>query len=196
MYSNVRLALIVNFLTLVLVLKAVASPESDLKPDEIDTRPLNSRANWGASLHGYRKNSQKTLSASIGSMAGTLVDASENRSSNFLGLSQTNYNHEMTSQHFGFELLQNGQLGAHLGFRTALFWGSWFEPYYQIGAGSLLKASEGPGSLINYQRYQGRAHFGFEDLFSYDRRLRLDFGVALSPLGLSYQYSLSYVFSD
>jgi hypothetical protein len=196
MLSKVRLALISFFLTFVLVQSAQSAPESTLRPPEIDTRPLGPYANQGSSLFAYRKNSKKTVALSAGSMAGTLVDANEVRSSSFLGITQTNYNSDRTAQNYGVELLQNGQVGAHLGFRTSLVWGEWFEPYYQYGIGSLLKASEGPASLINFQRYQARLHAGFEDFLDWDRNLRLDFGLAFSPLGPSYQFSVFYVFAD
>jgi hypothetical protein len=196
MLSKVRLALISFFLTFVLVQNAYPSPNASHPPPEIDTRPTSPKVNWGSSLLAQRKNSKRTVSLSGGNMAGTLVDTSEVRSSPFIGLMQTNYNSDMTAQHFGIELLQNGQVGAQLGYRTLMAWGKWYEPYYQYGFGSLLKTSEGPASLINYQRYQARMNVGFEDLLSYDRKFRLDFGLAISPLGPSYQISLAYVFVD
>ncbi len=196
MFSKVRLALILSFLTFVLVQSCLGTTENNILPNVIDTKPLNSNENSGAKLIAYRKKSQKTLTAALGGMSGTLVDDSEIRSSRFLGLSQTNYNHDMTAQNFGLELLENGQVGAHLGFRKSIVWGDWFEPYVQWGVGSLFKTSEGPGSLINYQRYQARLHFGFEDLFNLKRNIRADIGIAQSPIGFSYQYSIGYVFED
>lgn len=196
MFSKVRLALILTFLTLVSVQPCWGASDSRQSPREIDTRPLSPNDTLGAKLVPYRKDSKKTLTATLGGVSGALVDESEIRSSRFLGFSQTNYNHDMTAQNFGFELLENGQVGAHLGFRKSIKWGEWFEPYYQWGVGSLFKTSEGPASLINYQRYQARLHFGFEDLFHFKRNLRADIGIAQSPIGFSYQYSIGYVFED
>lgn len=125
-------------------------------------------------------------------MSGNLVDKDQNRSTNFLSLTQTNPNVDLTSQNFGFEATELGLVGAHWGFRNLLTLGEWFEPYYQYGVGALYKSQEGLATFINYERYQARASVGFEDFFHLRRQLRFDVTVAYSPLGLSYQAGLSY----
>lgn len=191
-----RLALNFTFLTLVVPAILLAVPNTDQKPIDIHTKPNSSSADLGADLIGYRNNAKHTLAFGLGTMSGALIDEGESISSDFFSISQLNDNQDMSGQKYGVELLKNGQIGVHLDLRKTLAWGQWYEPFFQYGVGALYKTSESIGSLINYQRYQGRVHLGFEDLLRINRRLRLDIGLALSPIGLSYQYSLAYVIAD
>ena len=191
-----RLAPIFAFLTFVLGVPAGASTDTDLKQPKIDTRPVSPQSQWGAILIPTRSNSENTLTFSLGAMTGALVDERENVTSSFFDITQTNENHDFTAQEYGVQLLQNGQVGWHWGFKTLMVLGEDFEPYYKFGVGSLSKTSEGLASVVNYQRYQARAAIGLDDLLSWNRQLRAELAVADSALGLSCQFVLGYSFSD
>lgn len=191
-----RLALIFLNLTFVLVNASQALPDSELGPPPINTKPTSPQSEWGASLLQSRKNSDHTLSFSLGEMAGFLVDKGEFRRSSFVSIQQTNYNRDFTAQEYGVELLSNGQVGLNWGFKTLMMLGKSFEPFYKYGFGGLYKTTEGLGSFINYERYQARVAMGVDDLLSLERQLRAEAGVAYSVLGVSYFISIGYAFGD
>lgn len=191
-----RLALIYFFLTFVVGASAWAAPDSDLKAPKINTRPNTDQSEWGAKLIPTRSNADHTLTFSLGTIAGSLSEEGENTNATFLGISQTKDLGLLTAHEFGVEILDNGQMGAHLARKKLMRLGENFEPYYKVGVGALYKSTEGFGSLVNYKRYQGRASIGLDDIMGWKRRLRGEVGIAYGFLGLTYQAWLGYSLSD
>jgi hypothetical protein len=188
---------LVHFLTFVLLTPLVlASPDSTISPSKINSGPKSPWQNEGETLIASRNDIPHSLTLGFGLMIGPLVDQGENRSSSFVGISQTNQNHTLTAQDYGIELSQIGMVGAHWFFRTPLYIGRVYDAFYQLGAGALFKPQEGLGSFINYERYQARAGCGFENFLNFNRKLRVETQAALSPLGFSLFLALGYNFPD
>lgn len=193
----ISLMRLVHFLTLVLFsVGALASPDSTITPTEIDAGPTSPWLQEGAVLIPARVSADHSLTFSVGTMMGILVDEGEVRSTPYLALSQTNYNKDFTSTNYGLELTQIGLVGAHWDQRTTWAMSKYYEPCYQWGIGAIYKPPEGIGTFINYVRYQARFGLSLEDFLSWQRRLRLELVGGLSPLGFSTLLQIGYTIQD
>jgi hypothetical protein len=211
-------------MTLVLVfawnLSALAAPSTDVKPKKINpsgrqshqpadpekkvqlesTSPTDVGAPPGQfsddALISTRPFALNAWTAGAGFWFGNLEERETMSIAMFTSLTKTNYNLDETAQEFGVQILSSNLLGASWGFKWLPSIGFGQEMFYKAGFGALYMPSENIGTLINYRRYYISGSWGFEDLFKLQRHLRGDLTGTLSPLGITIQFNLGFVFGE
>ena len=196
-----RLNLFVHFLTLVVlnfsfIGKVLAAQDTSVVPLSINTKPTSPQLQYGPTLYKKRYMTDHTLTSSLGYWKGHLEDFYSVKSTTYLAFTQTNYNPNFTAQEYGLQLTDIGLVGAHAGIKSTPWLGENWEPFFKGSLGALFKPSESIGSIINFDRYQLQFTTGFEDLFSFHRKFRLELGFARSNMGYSYLVGLGYVIAD
>lgn len=109
-------------------------------------------------------------------------------------LGQTHYREAQRATEWTFEFASSILYGGSYGYKWLHDLGGSYEPYSKISLGGLFSVNESFGTFVNWKRYQLRASYGFEDLFSMGRRVRCEGTIAYSGFGFALFLSGSYAF--
>lgn len=139
-----------------------------------------------------RKHSRSLMA---GYWSGALVEK-ESESSLGATLIVQNENRNESAQSYGLSILTNRSFGLHWDYQIHCCMGDYYEPNWGLGIGSLWSTEDSLANIANIERYQLRLRGGFEDLFNFNRRLRGEVILKVSPLGFSVQAGLGWTWDQ
>jgi hypothetical protein len=207
-------------LGLILNVQVFATPSTDIKPKKIDPKSSRPQQNVDPEKKVQMESTSPTdvgeppsiysedvliatrpfalnaWTVGGGFWYGNLEERESASLAVFYSLTKTNYNLDETAQETSVQILSTNLVGANWGFKWLTSVGQGQEMYYKSGFGALYMPSENIGTLINYRRYYISGSWGFENLYKLQRRVRADITATLSPIGLTFQFNLGFVFSD
>jgi hypothetical protein len=185
-----RLCVPILFLTLVLsVPAAYSAPVIDHRPPKIEISPKDPTEEIASTRREFND-----WSLRLGFLGGALKETNQAEQLYFYGL---RYSFEReTLQVWEFELNTGGDNFLHLSLGKKFYFPleDVTLPYYKLGVGALINSSDNLASVFNIKKIQGMAAVGLDDLFSWDRRLQGEIGVAYALIGPQFEMSLGIAF--
>jgi len=202
--------------------KVHAAPSTDVPPDQIDSglhpregqekstetdfshsiqitpveseHPFKIKDNDDPPIIATRKLTDEATFVSLGIWMGSVIDNSLNDSITYIRIGESVYRTPQTGYEWTIDLASSGNAGWSTGYKFLEDLGKNYEPYMKVAIGALYSASEGIGTVINWQRYQLRGEIGCEDLFERNRRYRAELGASWSGFGVGVYVGTSLAF--
>jgi len=217
MISLMRLAFLLYFLTLVVVV-AEAAPNTDIKPAPIQTKDPAARPSeksielepvqtTEAPTGLFRVGPQRFLSngstnLGIGGASGKFDEDKNTEEMTTGHFQRTQYNLDESAQEFGVSVLGNSTrsfIGLDWGWKKFCCFMSFaksYDPFFKIGFAAIYDPADQLGNIIDYKKYFFQGSIGFDSFLRSRRLIRLEIGGRSGYPGAHAYAALLYAFPD
>lgn len=175
-----------------------APPATTLEPDSVQITPA---PNDGSEvdpdrIRATRVTRDLTMNLSLGLVSGPLREKEPSEQTQIYGFGATFALPEEASHEYTLELTENGLAGIRGQYKKYCCLGENYEPYWTFGGEGLYNPSELLAGFVKAGSYHAFFGAGFEDLFRFQRRIRLEGVAGAGMRGTYIGIRLGYAFDE